>query len=178
MLELNVIVHPEPQIINKFIVNVPQNESVCALKKVICGKTHLQEDTITIIYSSLCLQDNDPLCVYNIKDGVTINVFKKIIDLDVHDLFNISVAFQAFRMSRRYLHIWNNLRALPYLMYAIIKEVPELEKDEKTRTLLKYPNILCRFNTTHSISYLMKKYPNLIPAVLLFSELIFKKFKV
>lgn len=174
MSEINVKVRLGAQTLYDIKVYVEIEEPVSLLKKKICEKdANLNQTLIVVVYCGSVMEDCNPIYMYDVLEGSTVHVFKKIQhekapppkSLADADLMKLGVAFRSLSLNSSYRGALMRL-SKPEVINNIILTTPGLNKDPVALTLLQHSELLVKLSDFEVVKRISESHPALASAAL------------
>lgn len=167
-------------------VYVDLNEPVRVLKSKICENDEdLHEDMMIVVYCGVDMENHNAISSYNVLEGCTVHVFKKIKreqpairkTYSDHDHIKLSLAFRSLGLNSSFSQAMGKL-GKPEALNNLILTTPGLNEDPVALTLLQHPELLCKVGEMDAVKRLIEISPSLASAAFNIASTVHEEVKV
>jgi len=164
----------------KVYLDLQSNVSV--LRQKICQKDNtLTKDNFIMVYCGNVMEDSVPIYMYDIINGATVHLFKKMsvekpeppkaIDITNAGLVKLGVAFRSLSLNISYKCALMKINKTK-LINDLILNTPQLNEDPVAITFLQHSELLVKLNDVNMVKEIAEKHPALALAALQISTVV------
>ncbi|XP_025200301.1 ubiquitin-like protein 7 [Melanaphis sacchari] len=163
-------------------VYIDLQSHVSVLRHKICEKDNtLNKDNFVMAYSGNIMEDSVPIYMYDIINGATVHLFKKVnlektqplkyIDNSNSGLMKLGVAFRSLSLNISYKCALMKINKIK-LINDLLLNTPQLNEDPIAVTLLQHSELLVKVNDVGLVKRIAEKHPALALAALKISAVV------
>jgi len=164
-------------------VYIDLQSPVSVLRDKMCEKDNtLKKDNFVIIYAGNVMEDRFSICTYNVFNGATVHLFKKIkneinkeppqrIDYSSAGMVKLGVAFRSLSLNSSYKCALMKI-SKARMLSDLIMSIPELSKDPIAITFLQHPELLAKLNDVSMVKRIAERHPCLALAAIQISAVV------
>jgi len=163
-------------------VYIDLQSPVSVLRNKMCEKDNtLTKGNFVIVYSGNVMEDRSPIYMYDVVNGATVHLFKKMkidepeppksIDKSSAGMVKLGVAFRSLSLNSSYKCALMKISKVKMLS-DLITSTPQLSEDPVAITLLQHPELLAKLNDVALVKRIAETHPSLALAAIQISAIV------